>query len=115
VKAKAKEHLAHFLQSRGAEMARQKVSWPQRKKGHPEQVECSSEADAAMRALTELFSDPKLKGKAHFSYPVDGQRSEAEEAVYAAVEAAFGPNKEYERWVRRLHRLGLVNNRKGED
>jgi hypothetical protein len=74
-------------------MARQ----PQRKKGHTEQVECSSEADAAMRALTELFSDPKLRGKAHFRYPVDGRRSEAEEAVDAAVEAAFGPNKGYER------------------
>jgi hypothetical protein len=68
-----------------------------------------------MRALTELFSDPKLKSKAHFRYPVDGYRSEADEAVKDALEAAFGPNKAYERWVRRLRRLGLVNSRKGED
>jgi hypothetical protein len=68
-----------------------------------------------MRALTELFSDPKVKGKAHFRYPVDGQRSETDGAVDPALEAAFGPNKEYERWVRRLRRLGLVNNWKGED
>jgi hypothetical protein len=96
-------------------MTRRRVAWPQRKKGAPEQVECSSEADAAMRALTELFSDPKLKSKSHFRYPVDGQRSEVDEAVDAAVEAAFGPNREYERWVRRLRRLGLVNNWKRED
>jgi crotonobetainyl-CoA:carnitine CoA-transferase CaiB-like acyl-CoA transferase len=96
-------------------MAGRRVAWSQRKKGAPEKVEGSSEADAAMRGLTELFSDPKLKAKAHFRYPVDGQRSEAQEALDAALEAAFGPNKEYERWVRRLHRLGLVNNRKGED
>jgi hypothetical protein len=77
------------------EEARLAALWRgQRKKGAPENVEGSSEADAAMRALTELFSDPKLKAKAHFRYPVDGQRSEAQESLDAALEAAFGPNKD---------------------
>ncbi len=94
-------------------MAKKQVPQSRRKKPVPQRTEATSDADNAMRALVELFSDPKLKSKAHFRYPVDGRRSEAEQAVDAAIEAAFGPDKKREHWVRRLRRLGLVNDRNG--
>jgi hypothetical protein len=55
-----------------------------------------------------LFSDPHLRHPQFFRYPVDGQQSELDQAFDAAMEEAFGPDEEYEGWVRRLHRLGLV-------
>ena len=61
----------------------------------------------AAKAIRELFSVPRIRSQAHFRYPVDGP-TEEEQAFDAAMKEAFGPDKKYERWVRRLRRLGLI-------
>jgi hypothetical protein len=69
----------------------------------------SPELDAAARSLFELFSDSKLNNRRHFRYPVDGHQSEFDRTFDAALNEQFGPDKKQERWVRRLRRLGLIN------
>jgi hypothetical protein len=68
-----------------------------------------------MRALRELFSDPKLRRSAYFRYPVAGRLNDFDRAIYDAMDKQFGPNKKHERWVQRLRRLGLVSDGKEGD
>jgi hypothetical protein len=67
-------------------------------------------SESAIKGLLELFSDPRIRSRAHFRYPIDGPTVE-EQAFDAAMKEAFGPDKKYERWVRRLRRLGLIGRR----
>lgn len=69
-----------------------------------------SEADEAMKALTRLFSDPKIPSKAHFRCRVDGP-TETDLFFESILDETFGydPNSKYKCWVRRLHRLGLIS------
>jgi hypothetical protein len=68
------------------------------------------DTEAAMKALLELFSDPRSRSPARFRYPIEGP-TEVEQAFDAAMKEAFGPDESYERWVRRLRRLGLIGRR----
>ena len=61
----------------------------------------------AIKALGELFSDPRVRSYAHYRYRIDGP-TESEQVVDAAFKEVFGPDKKYERWVRRLRLLGLI-------
>jgi hypothetical protein len=97
------------------EMTRRKVPRPRRNRGASEETEGPSDPDEAMRALTELFSEPELRRSAHFRYPVDGRLNDFDRAIYDAVDKQFGPNTKRERWVQRLRRLGLVSDRKEGD
>jgi hypothetical protein len=60
-----------------------------------------NEADEAMKALTRLFSDPKLPSKAHFSCSVDGP-TELDLFFETILDEAFGhdANSKYKSWVR---------------
>ena len=65
-------------------------------------------ADEGFRGLTEIFSDPKLRGRAHFRCSLEGP-SEIDLALHRAIDEVFGCEEhEYERWVERLYRLGLI-------
>jgi hypothetical protein len=69
-----------------------------------------SEADEAMKALTRLFSDPKLPSKAHFRCSVDGP-SEGDLLFESIIDEilCLDPSSNYKSWVRRLYRLGLIS------
>jgi len=69
-----------------------------------------NEVDEAMKALTQIFSDPKLPSKAHFRCSVDGP-TELDLFFERIIDEVFGPdpNSEYKCWVRRLYRLGLIS------
>jgi len=68
------------------------------------------EADLAMKALTQLFSAPEAKAKAHHRCSISGP-TEIDVLIEAALDDAFGstPNSDYKRWIRRLYRLGLIS------
>jgi hypothetical protein len=86
-------------------MTKRETSKSERDKTVSERAENLPDLDAIARALSKLFSNPKLRSRAHFRYPVDGKLSEFERAF----DAIGGPNKKQERWVRRLRQLGLIN------
>jgi hypothetical protein len=96
-------------------MTKRETPKSERNKSLSEQTESSPELDAAARALFELFSDSKLNSRRHFRYSVDGHPSELDQAFDAALNEHFGPNKKQERWVRRLRRLGLINDRQDKE
>src|SRR6516225_9245667 len=70
-------------------------------------IEISPEADAAMRGLIELFSDPKIRSTASFRCCTDGP-TEFDALFESIMEEAFGDDSEYKQWVKRLHDLGLI-------
>src|SRR5262252_7825773 len=72
-------------------------------------IEISPEAEAAMRELVELFSDPSLASKARFRCGVEGP-DEFDVLFESIIDEQFGydPNSEYKNWVRRLYGLGLI-------
>jgi hypothetical protein len=74
-------------------------------------TEISPEADAAMTALTELFSDPKIRRTASFRCCTEGP-TEFDVLFESITDEVFGydPNSEYKSWVRRLYCLGLISN-----
>jgi hypothetical protein len=80
------------------------------KDGEPKVIESAADRDSgeAFNALFQIFSDPKLRCDAHFRCPIDGP-SEFDRAWDSAFEKTFGPNVEYNRWVGRLRRLGLIS------
>jgi len=73
-------------------------------------IEISPEADAAMRGLIELFSDPKIRSTASFRCCTEGP-TEFDILFESIVDEQYGydANSEYKRWVRRLYRLGLIS------
>jgi hypothetical protein len=73
----------------------------------PEEI--SPAADAAMRELVELFSDPAIAAQARFSCSTEGP-GEIEVLCESILDDQFGynPNSEYKNWVRRLYGLGLI-------
>jgi hypothetical protein len=72
-------------------------------------MEISPEADAAMRRLKELFSDPKMRSTASFRCCTEG-RTEFDVLFESIIDDLFGydSNSEYKNWVRRLYSLGLI-------
>ena len=73
----------------------------------PEEI--SPAADAAMRKLVELFSDPAIAAQARFRCSTEGP-TELDVLFESIIDEQYGydPNSEYKRWVRNLHRLGLI-------
>jgi hypothetical protein len=73
-------------------------------------AEISPAADAAMRQLVELFSDPNLPSKARFRCSIEGP-TEFDLLFESIIDNQFGydPNSEYKNWVRRLYGLGLIS------
>jgi hypothetical protein len=71
-------------------------------------IEISPAADAAMRKLVELFSDPAIVARAHFRCSTEGP-TEFDVLFESLIDDQFGhePNSEYKSWVRRLYRLGF--------
>ena len=69
-----------------------------------------SEADQAMRVLTQLFSTPEVKAKAHRRCGINGP-TEIDMLFETVLDDVFGrdPNSDYKRWIRRLYRLGLIS------
>jgi hypothetical protein len=72
-------------------------------------IEILPEADAAMRALKELFSDPKIRCTASFRCSTEGP-TDIEVMFESILDDQFGydPNSEYKQWVRRLYKIGLI-------
>jgi hypothetical protein len=68
-----------------------------------------NEADEAMKALTRIFSDPKLPSKAHLRCSVDGPTEL--DLLFATIHEAFclDPSSSYKCWIRRLYSLGLIS------
>jgi hypothetical protein len=73
-------------------------------------AEISPAADAAMRELVELFSDPNLPSKARFRCSIEGP-TEFDLLFESIIDDQFGydPNSEYKNWVRRLYSVGLIS------
>jgi hypothetical protein len=69
-------------------------------------IELSPEADAAMRELVKIFSDPNLPTKPRFRCAVDGP-DEFDVMFESIMEEQFG-DSEYREWVKRLYDLGLI-------
>jgi hypothetical protein len=86
---------------------KQSLSGPQKEEPS---IEVSPEADAAMRKLVELFSNPNLASKAQFRCCVDGP-TEFEVLFESIIDDQFGynPDSEYKQWVRRLYELGFIS------
>jgi hypothetical protein len=74
-------------------------------KEEPE-LEISPELDAAMEALKELFSDPKIQSTASFRCCTEGP-DEFEVMFESIMEEQFG-DSEYKQWVKRLYDIGLI-------
>jgi len=72
-------------------------------------IEMSPEADAAMRKLVELFSDPAVVARAHLRCSTEGP-TEFDVLFESISDDQFGyePNSKYKNWVRRLYSLGLI-------
>ena len=72
-------------------------------------IEISPEADAAMKKLVELFSNPSLPSKARLRFSVEGP-DDFDVLFESIIDDQFGqdPNSEYKRWVRRLYQLGFI-------
>jgi hypothetical protein len=77
-------------------------------KQEPE-LKVSPAADAAMRKLVELFSDPAIAAQARFRCSIEGP-TEFDVLFESIIDEQYGydPNSEYKRWVRSLYRLGLI-------
>jgi len=69
-------------------------------------IEISPEADAAMRELVELFSDPSFPLRPRFRCGVEGP-DEFDVMFESIMEEVFG-DSEYKQLVKRLHDLGLI-------
>lgn len=67
------------------------------------------EVDEAMKALTRIFSDPKLIAKAHFRCNVNGP-TEIDRLFESIIDETFGlhARSDYKRWLNRLYRFGLI-------
>ena len=72
-------------------------------------IEISPEANAAMKKLVKLFSDPSLASQARLRCSVEGP-DDFDLLFETIIDDQFGhdPNSEYKQWVRRLYRLGLI-------
>jgi hypothetical protein len=70
-----------------------------------------SDADQAMRALTQLFSTPEVKAKAHLRCSINGP-TEFDVLFESVLDDLFGrdPNSDYKCWIRRLYKDGLISN-----
>jgi hypothetical protein len=66
-------------------------------------------ADAAMRDLVELFSDPVVVSQARLRCSTDGP-DEIDVLFESILDDQFGhdPNSKYKSWVRHLYGLGLI-------
>ena len=73
----------------------------------PEEI--SPAADAAMRKLKELFSDPAIASQARFRCSTEGP-DDIDVLFESIIDDQFGhdPNSEYKHWVRRLYELGFI-------
>jgi hypothetical protein len=69
-------------------------------------IDISPEADAAMRELVKIFSDPNLPIKPRFRCAVEGP-DEFDVMFESIMEEQFG-DSEYKQWVRRLYELGFI-------
>jgi hypothetical protein len=69
------------------------------------------EADHTMRALTELFSTPEVKAKAHHRCAINGP-TEIDVLFETALDEVFGhnANSDYKLWIRQLYKLRLISN-----
>ena len=72
--------------------------------------EISPAADAAMRKLKELFSDPAIAAQARFRCSTEGP-DDIDVLFESILDDQFGydPNSEYKCWIRRLYDLGLIS------
>jgi len=72
--------------------------------------EISPAADAAMRQLKELFSDPAIAAQARFRCSTEGP-DDFDVLFESILDDQFGydPNSEYKRWIRRLYDLGFIS------
>jgi hypothetical protein len=73
-------------------------------------TEVSPQADAAMKDLIELFSDPAIAAQARFRCSTEGP-DDMEVLFESILDDQFGydPNSEYKSWVRHLYDLGLIS------
>ena len=73
----------------------------------PEEI--SPAAEAAMRKLVELFSDPAIAAQARFRCSIEGP-TEFDILFESIIDEQYGydPNSEYKQWVRRLYEIGLI-------
>ena len=73
----------------------------------PEEI--SPAADAAMRKLVKLFSDPAIAAQARFRCSTEGP-TELDVMFESIIDEQYGydPNSEYKQWVRRLYKIGLI-------
>ena len=78
-------------------------------KEEPE-LKVSPAADAAMRKLKELFSDPALATQARFRCSTEGP-DDIDVLFESILDDQFGydPNSQYKCWVRHLYGLGLIS------
>jgi hypothetical protein len=74
----------------------------------PEEI--SPAADAAMRNLVELFSDPAIAAQARFRCSTEGP-DDIDVLFESILDNQFGydPNSKYKCWVRHLYGLGLIS------
>jgi hypothetical protein len=80
---------------------KQSLSGPQREEPS---IEISPEADAAMKKLVELFSDPAIAAHASFRCSTEGP-----DEIDVFIDSLFDEqDSEYKQWVRRLYELGLI-------
>jgi hypothetical protein len=72
--------------------------------------EISAAADAAIRKLKELFSDPAVAAQARFRCSTEGP-DDIDVLFESILDDQFGydPNSEYKSWVRHLYDLGLIS------
>jgi hypothetical protein len=72
--------------------------------------ELSPAADAAMRKLKELFSDPAIATQARFRCSTEGP-DDIDVLFESILDDQFGydSNSEYKCWVRHLYGLGLIS------
>ena len=78
--------------------------------GEEPPIEISPQADAAMRELKELFSNPAVTSRASFRCNTEGP-TEIDVMFESIIDEQYGydSNSEYKRWVRRLYKLGLIS------
>jgi hypothetical protein len=74
----------------------------------PEEI--SPAADAAMRDLKELFSDPAIAAQARLRCSIEGP-DEIDVLLESILDDQFGyePNSKYKSWIRHLYDLGLIS------
>jgi hypothetical protein len=88
-------------------MSQWRMNPPER---NPPQDRKEDAAEAAMKALTHLFSSRKLANRAHFRCGIDGP-TDFDILFQSVLDDVFGrePNSAYKCWVRRLCRSGLIS------